>query len=197
MSNELTVPEERAMAKLDWGTGEITPMQSNPYSGIAGARFSAEQESILTNDIPEEDLDVLPTGEVYASQIRYRDILCRAFGPGGWAMMPRGPLIIKDNILYREYALYIEKRFIAEAVGEQEYIPNNPRMSYASAAEAAKSNALVRCCKDLSIAAKCWDRRFTEQFKAEHCERYFDKRKSKYFWRRKGAGFEEAECGGV
>ena len=36
-------------------------------------------------------------------------------------------------------------------------------MVYGKAMEAAKSNALVRCCKDLGIASELWDPKVEEQ----------------------------------
>ena len=35
-------------------------------------------------------------------------------------------------------------------------------MVYGKAMEAAKSNALVRCCKDLGIASELWDPKVSE-----------------------------------
>ena len=34
-------------------------------------------------------------------------------------MIPRGAPVIRDNILYREYALYCYGKFVSQAVGEQ------------------------------------------------------------------------------
>ncbi|MCI0618649.1 mitochondrial genome maintenance protein MGM101 [bacterium] len=54
-------------------------------------------------------------------------------------------------------------------MGEAKYQPGKSRKSYASALEACKSNALMRCCKDIGVASECWDRKFTNQFKKEYC----------------------------
>lgn len=61
--------------------------------------------------------------------------------------------------------------------------------SIATAGEGAKSNALMRCCKDLGIAAELWDPRFIRKFKKEHChevwvEHVVSKQKRK-IWLRK------------
>lgn len=36
------------------------------------------------------DLYFFSTGLIYLPEIKYRRILNQAFGPGGWALMPRG-----------------------------------------------------------------------------------------------------------
>lgn len=56
------------------------------------------------------------------------------------------------------------------ARGEQEFFDQN---GIATATEAAKSNALMRCCKDLGIASELWDPRFIREFKAKHCIEVF------------------------
>lgn len=161
------------LVRINRTTGEIVPDAPvvDPYVGIAAQPVSRDAAAILRAPIPDEDLDVLPTGEVYPPQVLLRRRLLDAFGPGGWGLMPRGPVQIRGNILCREYALYGHGRFLSEAIGEQEYRANNPRMTYATAAEAAKSNALVRCCKDLGIASECWDKKFTTEWKRRYAER--------------------------
>ena len=105
-------------------TGELIPADKLslpvPYAGIAARPVTPQQREILVARIPEDDIDILPSGELYVSQVRYRRILTDAFGPMGWALQPVSPLIFKDNIMYREYALICEGRFVAQAIGEQE-----------------------------------------------------------------------------
>ena len=56
----------------------------------------------------------------------------------------------------REYMLYCHGRFVAQAMGEHTYYSRN-NLQYGKACESAKSNALMRCCKDLGIASSLWD----------------------------------------
>ena len=44
-------------------------------------------------------------------------------------------------------------RFVAQARGEMQYFSEE---SISTAAEGCKSNALMRCCKDLGIASELW-----------------------------------------
>jgi|GEM_PF-3477705 len=167
------------------------PFQINPYVGIAAQPFTAEQAELLLQTIGDDQVEIRPDGLIYLPEIRYRRILNRTFGPGAWAVMPRS-IDLGDNMLYYRGALFIHGRFVSEAIGEQQYFPNNDRMSYATAAEAAKSNCLVRCCKDIGIASDLWDPTFTRQWLATYaievwCQNRQDPHKRKKFWRKRSS----------
>lgn len=197
-----TETNERATSEcvVDVETGEVLPATANPvdtvveralYAGISAVPVTEAQAAQLTAALPDEDHEILPTGEVYAAQVRYRDVLNKVFRPGGWALMPVGQRKTVENVLYQEFALLANGRFISQAIGECEWQPKNTRMTFASAAEAVKSNALVRCCKDLGIASECWDRQWTEKWKAKYAVAVkFKNWKGdvKVGWRRKDAG---------
>jgi len=134
-----------------------------PYQGIATLEFTEEQKKVLAKEIKDDDVELRPDGLIYYPEIRYRKLLNEVFGPGKWAIQPRG-IEIHENIMCYKGALYINGKFVAETIGEQEYFPTNPKMSYATAAEAAKSNCLVRCCKDLGIAWNLWDPVFVKKW---------------------------------
>ncbi len=114
----------------------------------------------------------IPTdGLIYLPEIKYRRILNRAFGPGAWGLAPRSETNVSAKIVSREYALVCQGRcvhasssggkllstfsssLVAIARGEQEYFDVN---GVPTATEACKSNALMRCCKDLGIASELW-----------------------------------------
>lgn len=180
--------------RVDVQTGEAIE-DFRGYAGVATVTLDANSAAKLSAILPDEAHDILPTGEVYVAQVHYRRLLNEVFGPGGWAMVPRGPFSMQGNTITREYALVGPGgRFISEAIGEADYQPNNPRMSYASACEAAKSNALTRCCKDIGIASECWDRRWCEQWISHHAvkvwraeQRRRDGKQGEFQWRRKDA----------
>lgn len=141
-----------------------------------GVGITPEQKLVLMAPIPIELLDILPTGEVYLSGVHYRRILNSAFGQGGWYLRPLATHTVPEKkTIGVHYALYVNGKFISEAWGEADYTYN----SMFTAFEAAKTNALMRNCKDLGIASECWDKTFTEKFKSECCE-YADGK-----WRRK------------
>jgi hypothetical protein len=112
-----------------------------------------------------------PDGLIYLPEIKYRRVLNKAFGPGGWGLAPRSETNVGPKVVSREYALVCQGRcvpvyitninlsessirsLVAVARGEQEYFdPSN----IPTATEGCKSNALMRCCKDLGIASELW-----------------------------------------
>lgn len=180
------------MQTIDTQTGEVieTTLTVIPeaipdiFTDIAAKPVTDEQAAILLAETDPDDLDILPTGEVYLSQARYRQRLNQAFKPGAWAMRPLSKPYIKDNLAMQEWALYANGQFIAYAVGGAEYSESNQRMNWSDVLETVKSNALMRLCKDLGIASECWNKRFTEAFKAGHCVKVFVEGRPKPQWRR-------------
>jgi len=158
-------------------TGEIVPLAptervsiAERFKGASTQPVTDEQAAILMAPCELTELDILPTGEVYLSQIGYRRRLNAVFKPAGWSLVPLDKPAMMGNTLMQPWALYVNGAFVSSTYGEADYQKNNARQSYATAAESLKSNALMRCCKDLGIASECWDRRFTEAFKRDHCE---------------------------
>jgi len=194
---DMATPEVHAEV-VDHLTGEVLAIREEPpagfsgYLGVASLAVPQAEAVKLMEKLPDENHDILPTGEVYVAQVHYRRLLNGTFGPGSWALVPRGEFIKQGKTLCREYALVVRGRFVAEAVGEQDYHESNERMSYASAAEGVKSNALTRCCKDLGIASECWDKRWCEAWIAKYAvqvwlEKSKDGKAQKPQWRRKDA----------
>jgi hypothetical protein len=151
----------------------------NAYVGIASSPFTPEQQAILAAPLDENEIQVKPDdGELYMPQVHYRQRLVRAFGMGGWAIRSNGaPVVDRTTTTTKGEAsptvfytglLYVGGRFIAEAMGEGRWITSNPKSDYGTALEIAKSNALVRCCKDLGMAWQIWDRSWTKKYKDEH-----------------------------
>lgn len=188
-------PTKMPQSNLPIKAPEPTPalpsaLQADPYHGISSKPFATNVAATLMAPLDENDVEILPTtGALYLPEIKYRKRLNQAFGPGGWAMAPRSEFIMRDNVMSRSYALLVDGRFVSEARGEQEYIPNNPNTSEATATEGVKSNAIMRCCKDLGIASELWDPVYTSAWRAKHAVEVWTKNvndsKSKRMWRRK------------
>jgi len=64
-----------------------------------------------------------------------------------------------------EELLTADNRLVSIARGEQQYF--DPE-GIPTATEGCKSNALMRCCKDLGIASELWDPVFIRKFMAEY-----------------------------
>ncbi|KAJ3109789.1 hypothetical protein HDU97_000019 [Phlyctochytrium planicorne] len=158
---------------------------STSYRGASQEPFPKNVIEVLLQDIPEKDIEIKPDGMIYLPEIKYRRILNRAFGPGGWGLVPRGPHTIGNRTISREYALFCLGRFVSQARGEQDYFSED---GLPTATEGCKSNALMRCCKDLGIASELWDPAFIRDFKARECVQVWAVSSAgakKALWRRK------------
>ncbi|KAJ7430054.1 mitochondrial genome maintenance MGM101-domain-containing protein [Mycena galericulata] len=167
---DLALPEDSA---TDW---------SKSYSGLSQQAFSKEIADVLLAPLDPNDIEIKPDGLIYLPEIKYRRVLNRAFGPGAWGLAPRSETNVGPKIVSREYALVL----VAIARGEQEYFDPS---GIPTATEACKSNALMRCSKDLGIASELWDPRFIREFKTKYCVEVFAEhiptKKKKKMWRRK------------
>ncbi|ODM16625.1 hypothetical protein SI65_08132 [Aspergillus cristatus] len=168
-----TTPEE----KVDW---------TRSFHGLSAAPFPKEAADVLLAPTDPEEVEIKPDGILYLPEIKYRRILNKAFGPGGWGLVPRSESIVTPKTVTREYALVCNGRLVSVARGEQDYFSPD---GIPTATEGCRSNALVRCCKDLGIASELWDPRWIRKFKAAHTrevwvEHVVNKRKTK-IWTRK------------
>ena len=80
------------------------------FHGLSSQPFSKEAADILLAPIPVEDVEIKPDGIIYLPEIKYRRILNKAFGPGGWGLAPRGESIVTPKSVTREYALVAHGR---------------------------------------------------------------------------------------
>lgn len=138
--------------------GEAPVAQQGPdwmtsFEGVSASPFPTEMANKLLAPLSNDDIELKPDGLLYLPEIKYRRRLNAAFGPGGWGMVPRGETHISHSIVSREWALICLGRLVAVARGEQEFFDPG---GVPTASEACKSNALMRCCKDLGIASELW-----------------------------------------
>ncbi|KAL8953922.1 MAG: hypothetical protein Q9222_000209 [Ikaeria aurantiellina] len=156
------------------------------FHGLSNEAFSKEAAEALLAPISLDDIEVKPDGIVYLPEIKYRRILNKAFGPGAWGLAPRGETIVTAKAVTREYALVALGRLVSVARGEQDYF--SPE-GIPTAVEGCKSNALMRCCKDLGVASELWDPRFIRKFIAESAKEVWvehqQTQKRRKIWMRK------------
>ncbi|KAF7877522.1 hypothetical protein EAF04_001199 [Stromatinia cepivora] len=169
---------------LDEGVRQVDWTRS--YHGLSSQPFSKEAADILLAPIPPDDVEVKPDGIIYLPEIKYRRILNRAFGPGGWGLAPRGETIVTQKSITREYALVAHGRLVSVARGEQDYFAPE---GIPTATEGCKSNALMRCCKDLGVASELWDPRYIRKFMKQYAKQVWGEhvvtKKKKQLWVRK------------
>lgn len=120
----------------------------------------------------------------------------QAFGPGGWGLMPFGSHKIEGGYLCQEYGLFCYGQYVSQAYGEQQFDESkfNSR-NLSTALEGAKSNSLMRCCKDLGVASELWDPQFILQWLSKYvvkvmCEHQVSKQKKVLFRRMDRPMFE-------
>ncbi|KAK3952030.1 mitochondrial genome maintenance MGM101-domain-containing protein [Pseudoneurospora amorphoporcata] len=171
-----------------YGAAQQTIDWSSSYHGLSTEAFSPEVAKILMQPLDPLDVEVKPDGIIYLPEIKYRRILNQAFGPGGWGLAPRGELVVGEKVVTREYALIVGGRFVAQARGECQYFSEE---TIPTAGEGCKSNALLRCCKDLGIASELWDPRFIREFKKKYAHEiwveHIVNKKRRQVWCRKDA----------
>ncbi|KAK2737869.1 hypothetical protein FQN55_000881 [Onygenales sp. PD_40] len=159
--SDLTEQTPNTQDHVDW---------TRSFHGLSAEPFSKEAAEILLQEIPPEDVEIKPDGIVYLPEIKYRRILNKAFGPGGWGLAPRGESIVTAKTVTREYALVAHGRLVSIARGEQDYFSPD---GIPTATEGCKSNAMMRCCKDLGVASQLWDPRWIRQFRAKYTREAF------------------------
>ncbi|KAL8944000.1 MAG: hypothetical protein Q9216_000709 [Gyalolechia sp. 2 TL-2023] len=168
---------DESSRQVDW---------ARSFHGLSTEAFSKEAAEALLAPISPEDIEVKPDGIVYLPEIKYRRILNKAFGPGAWGLAPRGETIVTAKAVTREYALVALGRLVSVARGEQDYF--HPE-GIPTAVEGCKSNALMRCCKDLGVASELWDPRFIRSFISTHAKEVWvehqQTQKRRKIWMRK------------
>ena len=166
--------------------GESTNWAESFY-GLGMAPFPQEVADVLLAPIDNEDIEIKPDGMLYLPEIKYRRILNRSFGPGGWGLAPRTESLITTKLITREYGLICHGRLVSVARGEQDYFGGEDRIP--TALEGCKSNALMRCCKDLGIASELWDPSFIRKWKAKYADEvvgeHVTTKKKKKLWKLK------------
>ena len=137
-------------------------------------------------------IDIKSNGSIFVSHPHYRDRLDRAFGVGGWALVPlAAPKRDGERVMWWGF-LKARGRYIDSAMGGCSFVPSNMEMNYDDAIEGAKSDCLARCCKSLPMFRECWDKEYADAWKAQHAyEVQHAKNPNKRVWKKKGASMRE------
>jgi len=192
--------EQTALILPGGDTNQILPQQDlvcpDPYAGVGTLRLSEKAVAVFLEPVNPEDVNIRPDGISYLPGVMFRNRLNKALGPGAWGIKPiRAFMDDGDKILYYHGALIIQGTYVTEAIGEVHYYARNPMQSYAAAHEAAKTDCIGRCCKDLGIGAELFDKIWVERWRAKyaiqvwtvHVKRDANVGEVSKFWRRKDA----------
>ena len=141
-------------------------------------QVNQQQSDIIFAPVADNEILVKPDGLVYLSWTKYASRLSRAFGTS-WGLVPQGmPKMSNNNLVVWPFHLIIKGVYCGFAIGEQEYIPSNKRMTYGEACEGAKSNALTRLCKALGIGLELWDKAFINRWLNNYTDKKWEDAKS-------------------
>lgn len=89
--------------RIDW---------TRSFHGLSATPFPKECADILLAPTDPEEVEIKPDGILYLPEIKYRRILNKAFGPGGWGLVPRSESIVTPKMVTREYALVCNGRLV-------------------------------------------------------------------------------------
>jgi len=179
-------------------TGEIIDVEDMPvlYQRASTLVLLPEEGAALRADFDVAEVEIRPDGLIYLPQAFFRSRLNEVLGIGQWALVQHRVIMDMENYVYFDGSLLIRDCFVARAMGEGQKHDSNPMQSLAAVYESAKSDCIVRCCKDLSIASKLWQPEFARSWVERNAvkvwcdggDRPLPKRG--YYWRRKdGAPF--------
>jgi 5'-3' exonuclease len=176
----------RMGANAQYHVGSEKNLDEQQYFGFIGAGVAAfpdASRAVLSEPVNQNDVEIRQDGLVYLSGTFYRRQLTKAFGQGGWALLPRSRPLASDGVVVWHGALVCLGRFVSESFGEKEFNARNGNDSYPNAAEAAKTDCLRRCVKDLGWSWELWSKEWTEQWKKKYAEQY--KNNGRDCWRKK------------
>lgn len=151
------------------------------FHGASLVEVTRDEASCLELPFPDSEIEILPTGEPYAPNGRYRERLNHVFGQGRWALLPAEPHVLDGKSLLQWWVLTVRGGVVATAPGGGT-IGFDGDLS--QALESAKSNALTRACKDLGIGLFLAQKRWAETFRERFCLMVDAKDRKEKDWRR-------------
>jgi hypothetical protein len=124
-----------------------------------------KQQDALREDFSPQLTEQNEKGQWYVSHIHYRQRLLDVFGAGGWQLTECEPPVISEDGGYVRchYGLHIHAgigRMVSDAYADHR---TNKATTIADALESARSDCLTRCCKDIGIGWRLWDRAYLAQ----------------------------------
>lgn len=151
------------------------------FPGASCLEVTPEQAAALEAPFPDDEIEILPTGEPYVPNGRYRARLNQVFGHGRWALLPAQDHVMDGKTVVQLWVLVVAGHVVAIApgAGAAGFDPD-----LAQQLESAKSNALTRACKDLGIGLFLAQKRWAETFRERYCIQVDAKDRENKDWRR-------------
>jgi len=160
-------PTTPAQAKVD----AIAALTMSAYGKAGTLQLTDEEKKALQADFPDDAFQPGAGGKerlIYIEHAALRQRLNQVLGIGQWALVPRNRWAQdyttqgnkRASTVYVEAMLIVRGCFVAEAVGDMNYFPDNPSTNYGDAVEGAKTAALRRCCKEFGVGLQAWHKDF-------------------------------------
>jgi hypothetical protein len=168
MGTEITSAMENAVMVPE------TVEQPSFYPNASLLKVTPEEQKLLEEPIDPLQVEIRPDGLIYLPQAFVRMKLNKTFGIGQWALVKKDVKVDSvANKCYYDGILLIRGCYVSEAVGEAEYHVSNKMQSWASVSESAKSDCIVRCCKDLGVASELWQPQFSKEWVKQYAIKVF------------------------
>lgn len=179
--DKVATPEKQPLTAAQAKVEAVASLTFKAYERASMLTMTPEEIKALQADFPDEAFKPGAAGKehlIYIEHAFLRDRLNAVVGLGQWALIPRSRWAEDFRTangkpasrVYVEAMLLVRGAFVAEAVGEMEYYPNNASQNYGDAVEGAKTAALRRCCKEFGIGLQAW--------KKDWCEGWWERRRS-------------------
>lgn len=171
-----TPPKPESGTKSDPYKGRsdaIAALTMTAYAKASTLQLTPEEILKLQEDFPDDAFRKGASGKdalIYIEHAFLRDRMNEVFAPGQWSIIPRTRWAVDFTTakltpgvkIYVEAMLVIRGCFVAEAVGDMDYWPNNDSTNYGDAVEGAKTSALRRCVKELGVGLQPWKKAWVE-----------------------------------
>lgn len=166
-------PQPIAQTPAQAKTDAIAALTIQAYAKASELKLTPEEDKALGADFPDEAFRGGAGGDerlIYIEHAFLRDRLSDVLGRGQWSLVVRSKWTEEYTTgkgtpavrVYAEVMLVVRGCFVAEAVGEMDYYPNNAKTTYADAIEGSKTAAFRRCAKDFGIGLQAWKKGWSE-----------------------------------
>lgn len=158
----------------------ISDLTASCYQKASQLQLTKDEVAMLAADFPDEAFQPGAAGKenlIYIEHAALRERLDQVIGMGQWCVVPvrrwEEKFVYQKEIwknnqrtgqmqdvtgshVYVDGIMLIRGAFVASAIGEMTYYPDNHVQNYGDAVEGAETAALRRCCKRLGIGLQAW-----------------------------------------
>lgn len=149
--------------------GQLGELSTVGSLGLVELKLTPDEEKVLSEPVNPADIRWKPRVKdgppeiPYLPHPVYTKWFCRAFGRTGWALVPTQRPQRVENLMLREFVLYVHGVPVASAIGEQEYYPTNKQQTYGDVIESLYASALRRTAKHLNVGLEMWDKEYLDR----------------------------------